>query len=137
VNFGPLDRDLEQRHRAVTQVDAAFLAATRPGNTVGAAFRSGLDAYATTGFPDEWRLHHQGGPTGYAGRDYRANAEGEAVIQENQAFAWNPSIAGTKSEDTILATATGPEVLSLTPDLPSLYVETGDFRIERSAILIR
>ena len=76
-----------------------------------------------TGFPDEWRLHHQGGATGYAGRDYRATAHTTAVVQPSQAFAWNPTIAGTKSEDTILATEGGPQILTATRDLPTQWGE--------------
>ncbi|HAZ63723.1 MAG TPA: hypothetical protein DCZ72_08980 [Armatimonadetes bacterium] len=118
VHFGPLPADLRRRHDAVTAVDATFIAATRPGASVAQIFAAGQAAYAAAGFPDEWRFHHQGGATGYTGRDYRATPSSPHVVAPNQAFAWNPSIAGTKSEDTILALAAGPEILSASPDWP-------------------
>ncbi|MEW6698257.1 MAG: hypothetical protein ACOY35_01135 [Bacillota bacterium] len=51
---------------------------------------------------DDWRFLHQGGLTGYAPREYLATMFSECIVQENQAFAWNPAIYGIKSEDTIL-----------------------------------
>jgi len=133
VHFGPLPEELRERHRACARVDAAFLAATRPGARLSAIFRAGQEAYAAEGYPDEWRHHHQGGPTGYAGRDAKGTPDAPGEAQLHQAFAWNPSIAGVKSEDTVLVTEDGLEVLSSTPDLPSL--EVGAFF--RSAILER
>ena len=120
VHFGEPDDELRRRHAAVTAVDAALIRATRPGAAAGDVFRVGLAAYAEQGFPDEWTRHHQGGATGYAGREYRATPDTPHVVRDCQAFAWNPSIAGTKSEDTILVTAEGAEVLTQTPDLPHL-----------------
>jgi Xaa-Pro dipeptidase len=122
VYFGKPDAELRRRHDAVAAVDAAFINATRPGEVAGAIFRKGLEAYIAQGFPDEWTRLHQGGATGYAGRDYRATAETPHTVRDSQAFAWNPTIAGTKSEDTILATRSGPELLTLTPDLPGVSV---------------
>jgi Xaa-Pro dipeptidase len=122
VHFGEPHEELRRRHAAVAAVDAAMIQATRPGAPAGAVFRAGMAAYAEHGFPDEWRRHHQGGATGYAGREYRATPETQHVVRDGQAFAWNPSIAGTKSEDTVLVTAQGAEVLTVTPDLPHLAV---------------
>jgi Xaa-Pro aminopeptidase len=137
VHFGPLPAELRRKHNAVIRVDTAFITATRPGARVAAIFRAGLDAYAQTGFPDEWRLHHQGGATGYAGRDYRATAHTTAVVQPSQAFAWNPTISGTKSEDTLLATDAGPEILTPTRDLPTMRVDWEGGTLERPDILVR
>ena len=58
---------------------------------------------------------------------------GARIDRDHQAFAWNPSIAGTKSEDTVLITHSGAEVLTQTPDLPVLESDS----IERPDILIR
>lgn len=137
VSFSPLSADLRRRHQAVCQVDAAFIAPTVPGTCVSAIFAAGLAAYVETGYPDEWKLHHQGGATGYAGRDYKGTLTSSEVVQPWQAFAWNPSITGTKSEDTILATPDGPEIISASPDWPLLEKTAGGRRFARPDILVR
>jgi Xaa-Pro aminopeptidase len=43
--------------------------ATRPGRTLGEAFEDCTRFYAEAGFPDEWKLHHQGGSSGYGSRE--------------------------------------------------------------------
>jgi Xaa-Pro dipeptidase len=133
VHFGEPSAEIRRRHAAVTAVDAAFIRATRPGATAGEVFRAGMAAYAAHGFPEEWKRLHQGGATGYAGRDYRAMPDTPHLVRDRQAFAWNPSIAGTKSEDTILVDAAGTEVFTQTPDLP--HVSVGG--LARPDILIR
>jgi len=137
VHFGQMEDELLRKHKAVTAVDAAFIAATKPGARIGKVFKTGLEAYRAEGFPDEWKLHHQGGPTGYAARDYRATADVKEVVAPYQAFAWNPSITGTKSEDTIIAAPEGPEIISLSPSFPTLEVEIGGRKLRRSEILVR
>lgn len=137
VSFGPVPEELKRKHRAVVAVDAAFLAATQVGARIGDIFSQGVAAYATQGYPEEWQLHHQGGPTGYAARDYRATAEIDDTVQPWQAFAWNPSITGTKSEDTIIATPAGPEIISSSPGFPTLEAEAPGARFRRADILVR
>ncbi|HEY8346475.1 MAG TPA: M24 family metallopeptidase [Symbiobacteriaceae bacterium] len=129
VHFGPLPAELEHKQAAVAAVDRTLIEATRPGVPVKEVFAEGLRAYAAAGFPEEWRLHHQGGAIGYAPREYLATAESTEVVLENQAFAWNPSITGAKSEDTILITPDGTEVLTAVPDWPLID--------GRPAILVR
>ncbi len=118
VSFGPLSEDRERRHHAVCTVDARIIHATRPGKTLADIWQVLTEAYAEAGFPNEWCHHHQGGPCGYQGRDAKATPGSALPILEDQAFAWNPSIAGTKSEDTILTTSFAPEVLTLPTDWP-------------------
>ena len=65
VHFGRLPDELRRKAEAVAQIDATFMAATRPGQTLGQVFGRATEAYADCGFPDEWQLHHQGGPAGY------------------------------------------------------------------------
>jgi Xaa-Pro aminopeptidase len=124
VAFGPLQAELAEAHDRLLRVDAAFNLATTPGRRVGDVFAAGIRAYAEQGFaPDEWRLHHQGGPTGYEPRDYVANEESDAVVEETQAFAWNPSARSLKSEDTIVARPSAPEILTIDPRWPTSDVE--------------
>lgn len=135
VHFGPLPQELRRKAEAVAQVDATFLSATRPGQTLGQVFRRATAAYAECGFPEEWHRHHQGGPAGYEPREYIATPHSEDLVEIGQVYAWNPSIAGTKSEDTILVTALRTKVLTATGGWPQLSVMVGDAEYARPAIL--
>jgi Xaa-Pro dipeptidase len=135
-SFGPIDGELKRRHQAVCQIDAAMINASRPGKTIGSVFAVGQKAYSEASFPDEWRHHHQGGSTGYVGREVRATPGNSTEILPNQPFAWNPSITGTKSEDTILVTPGDNAILSFTGNWPtSRYVVDGASYL-RSDILV-
>jgi Xaa-Pro aminopeptidase len=135
VQFGPLPADLRKRYEDNVYVDSAMMAATVPGRPASDAFRAALAAYAEKGYPEEYKLHHQGGAIGYIGRDYKATDRTTEIVRENQAFTWNPSITGVKSEDTMLATKNGPVVLSEPVLFPALTVEKGGFAFRRPAIL--
>ena len=69
VSFGAPSLDLAARHRAVAAVDARLNLESQAGASLGAVFGRGVEQYANEGFPGEWELHHQGGLTGYAGRE--------------------------------------------------------------------
>jgi Xaa-Pro aminopeptidase len=107
VHFGRLPDDLRRRHDAVCAVDEALHRATVPGARWCDALQTAIHAYRAQGFADEWEKHHQGGPLGYETRDFKATPAETRTIQTDQLVAWNPSITGTKSEDTILAAGLG------------------------------
>jgi antitoxin VapB len=86
--------------------------ATQPASTLADAFEACRGYYRDAGYPDEIRLHHQGGLTGYASRELIATPETEHRIAVGQAFAWNPSITGAKAEETFVLTESGPEVVA-------------------------
>ena len=102
VSLQRISRELQRRHHAVCTVEAALWSATRAGVPWGTALKAGLAAYRSAGFPDEWKLHHQGGPTGYAGREMLVTPAEKQTVEDGQAVAWNPSITGTKTEDTFI-----------------------------------
>jgi len=138
VHFGPLSEDLHGRHRAVCEVDATLILNTAVGRTAGEALEAGLKAYARAGWPDEWQNHHQGGAIGYRPREYIANQQCAEVVRSRQAFAWNPSICGTKSEDTILVSEAGVELLTApSEDWPAITVEMDGKSIRRADILTK
>jgi antitoxin VapB len=87
------------------------------------------------GYPDEWQLHHQGGPASYAPRDYLATPASAEIVVTNQVYAWNPSIAGIKSENTILIGSAANEVLTVIEDWPTYEVRIDGGRVHRPAIL--
>ncbi len=135
VHFGPPPDDLKARMRAVATVDAVAVAATRPGAAANAIFARIQQAYSEVGFPHEWEHHHQGGPAGYAPREYIATPYTGQVVEAAQAFAWNPSVPGAKSEDTFLVTTAGQELLTPSPGWPQQQIEVGGRVIERPDIL--
>ena len=135
VHFGRLPRELKKKYEANVFIDCTMMAHTRPGVLAKEVLQKAIDAYRERGYPGEWKLHHQGGSIGYTGRDYRTHLKTPDVIQENQAFTWNPSITGTKSEDTILATSTGPEMITRPILYPTLSITVGGITFTRPAIL--
>jgi len=119
VYFGQLPDELRRKQHGCALVDLAFTNATKPGATAGDIFAAGAKAYADAGFPGEWRLHHQGGAAGYAGREWTITPGGTEVVQAAQSFAYNPSITGTKSEDTFVLHSDGAaDFLSVTGHWP-------------------
>ncbi len=135
VHFGRLPKELREKYEANVFIDCTLMAHTRPGLPAREVFQKGIDAYLKRGYPEEWKLHHQGGSIGYTGRDYRVNFKTSDIIQENQAFTWNPSITGTKSEDTILATTKGPVMITRPILYPTLSMTVADISFTRPAIL--
>lgn len=117
VDLEEPDAELERRSEACDTILRRMREeATRPGRTLGDAFGDCRRFYAEAGFPDEWRLHHQGGMTGYASREIIAAPATQQEMRVGQAFAWNPSITGAKSEETFILTESGPEIITLVPE---------------------
>jgi antitoxin VapB len=125
VCAGKISAELRRRTDAVSHVNAALLAATMPGATGAELYRAAALAYAGQDFGGEERLHHQGGAAGYRTRDWVAHPASAEVVQADQAFAWNPSITGTKAEETCVATADGVVVISASPGWPQIAVTVG------------
>jgi len=138
VHFGAPAPDLLRRWHTAAEVDAAMIAATRPGATAGAVLAAARAAYTRLGFPEEWRQHHQGGLAGYASREWRAVPDGRQVVAPGQLFAWNPSVAGVKSEDTILSAdgAGPPRVLTETGRWPLAEFPTAAGPVRRPEMLV-
>jgi Xaa-Pro aminopeptidase len=134
VSFGRPPEELVARMQAAAEVDAAMLRASQPSRPVNEILRVAAEAYERLGFPEEWRRHHQGGITGYAGREVFATPKNETPLPRAGAVAWNPSVSGGgKSEDTALVTEAGLEVVTRTPELPEVFVDD----LPRPGIFIR
>ena len=133
-SFVPVGAELAEKHRAVATVDTALISATKPGVTLGEIYAEAQAAYAAVGFADQWRLHHQGGSCGYLPREVIATPGEQTVALQGQAFAWNPSITGTKSEDTILCLADGAEMLAGPTDWPTIRAQWKGAELDRPAI---
>ena len=135
VHFGKMPEEVRRKSEATAAVDAALITATRPGRTLEQVLEAGIRTYEKLGFGSEWQLHHQGGPAGYEPREAVAAPGVTIPVEVGQAYAWNPSITGTKSEDTILVGADENEVISAIPGWPMQRVEVDGRAFERPAIL--
>jgi antitoxin VapB len=123
VHFGPLPEDLKLKIKRTAWVNAKYQEATVPGKSCAAIFDECRSWYAKVGVPEEWQKHHQGGAIGYDDRDYVIYPGIEDVVQDKQAFAWNPTITGAKVEDTIIAFEDHIEVITQSGDWPMIFVD--------------
>lgn len=137
INFGKLTDSLKEKMVSVAAVDAKFISSTRPYANVADILKEAIKVYEKEGYPDEWKLHHQGGATGYESRDYLATPYTKETVMPNQAFAWNPSISGVKSEDTIIAAYDGARNLTQISEWPMIETNINGVFIKRPDILIR
>lgn len=120
---GTVPDDLIHRTEATAFVNAALWNATRPGATGAELYQTALQSYEQKGFACEIDKHHQGGAAGYKTREWVAHPESVEIVQDNQAFAWNPSITGTKVEETILVREGRVEVLTASESFPKIPTE--------------
>lgn len=113
--------------KSLREVEAQIFDATRAGRRLGDVVNDIAQAYRHFGLgtPEDpaWTRHHQGGPTGYLGRDPKAMPDATLRLQAGGAFAWNPWVPGAKLEDTVLLGADGIEILSVDPAWPSTTVQ--------------
>ena len=137
----------EDRHRAAARVEATALRATEAaaagtlsGNdatdgegsdsdapdTAGDVFAAIREAYDAVGFEGEWENHHQGGAAGFAGREWFATPDGDEPVRRPMGYAWNPTVRGTKSEDTHLVAPDLTERLTKTGRWPTHEVDPVD-----------
>ncbi|WP_323190579.1 M24 family metallopeptidase [Halostella sp. PRR32] len=121
---------LEERHDAAMTVEATALAATQEaaanGDAAGTVFDAVRDAYEAVGHEGEWKRHHQGGAAGFAGREWIATPGHDGPVTTPMGYAWNPTVQGAKSEDTVLVTEDGFEVLTRTGRWPTEVVAAVD-----------
>ena len=134
---------LRERHDAACTVEVTALGATRGaadrGDTAASVFAAIRDAYEQVGHPGEWREHHQGGAAGFAGREWIATPDLDAEVTVPMAYAWNPTVQGAKSEDTVLVGEDGFEVLTDTGQWPTTAVEASEYDavVERPDVLVK
>lgn len=126
VCVGRKSAELQKRTEASARVHGKLLAATRPGASGSELFAVAGRAYAEEGFPGEEHLHHQGGAAGYRSRDWVAHPRCAERVVARQAFAWNPSVTGSKVEETCIAFEDGVEIITRTSGWPTIAVKAGD-----------
>ncbi len=117
VNSAPLDEQ-----RALMEIEATGLAAIEPGKSLSAVYHALEAAYKHADREAAIREHHQGGITGYWAREVVTGPTTATLQEEGMAFAFNPSFAGVKIEDTFLLGPDGLENLTFDPGWPAADV---------------
>jgi len=121
------DAELEQTLRHAEDVHQRVLASSTSTSTWRDAYESLASGYRDVGQPDAWREHFQGGPIGYAQREFELSPGTTSSpwwalpIDAGCAVAWNPSLSGgAKIEDTFIVTEAAPRCVTDTGDWPRL-----------------
>ncbi|MEP6944282.1 MAG: M24 family metallopeptidase [Acidobacteriota bacterium] len=120
ICVGSVPHELAAKTEAAAYVNACLMEATRPSTTSAQLYAIAAAAYAERGFGGEIDLHHQGGAAGYRSREWVARPNGGETVFPSQAFAWNPSITGTKVEETCIVDEHNVEVITASPDFPAI-----------------
>ena len=126
ASAGPLSPELRSLWDRVRRIEAATLAACRPAHSYGDVLAALDQGYTGEGAAGGWAGHYQGGPIGYAQREFEI-APGQPgsrwaaePMEPGHAVAWNPSLpGGAKAEDTYLVHAGGLERVTTGPGWPA------------------
>jgi antitoxin VapB len=136
VAVGRIDDDFKKRTLATARVFGALLDATVPGATGAQLFAAAAKAYADQGYPEEELLHHQGGVIACRSREWVAHPASDMVVEPPQAFAWNPTVTGTKVEETAVLDEDGRlEIVTTSPDWPSVEIDVRGQKIAVPLVL--
>lgn len=131
VYFCEIPEEIKTRYTKVQSIFATMQLMMKDGMTYDTYFEKVKSLYGKEGYPDEWKMHHQGGPTGYACREFVVLPHSSKIIKNNQAYAWNPTIKGTKCEETTYLFEGGIETFTRTKEWPSRMIKTelGEFEV--------
>ncbi|ESP89351.1 M24 family metallopeptidase [Candidatus Halobonum tyrrellensis] len=140
---------LGERHAAASRVAASAVGATREaaaaGGTAGDVFDAIEGAYDAVGWGDQPERHHQGGAIGFESREWTATPGAADPVTAPSPYAWNPTVEGAKSEDTVLVGADGTDggdgvdVLTDTGEWPTSSYDAVDreFALDLPDVLVR
>ena len=135
INLKPVTDSLYKQYLDNTEISCRMISSSTPGAAYTVPLLAGKKAYEDLGYPNEFSKHHQGGSIGYQARDCRIDFDCTDTIANNQAFCWNPSITGTKSEDTIITTSNGILFVTRPYLFPALKLRIGQTDYVRAGIL--
>jgi Xaa-Pro aminopeptidase len=132
---GKVSDRLSEKTAAAAYVNAHLWSSTQPGISGAELYNVAARAYAECGFADEINKHHQGGACGYRTREWVAHPKSKERVAINQAFAWNPSITGTKVEETAILTEEGIQTITGSPDFPMIATKVNGREYRSPGIL--
>lgn len=131
VYFGDIPDEIRKRMHAVQYVFASMQCIMEAGMSFAQYFDKVISLYEEAGYKNEWKEHHQGGPTGYGCREIVISPNSNGRIKNGYVFAWNPTIQGTKCEETTYLKDGKVEIFTDTGNWPRKIIDTpyGDFSV--------
>jgi Xaa-Pro dipeptidase len=137
VYFTPIPKELQEKYEKLQYIFASMQMLMKEGMTYSEYFEKIVKLYEEVGYQEEWKLHHQGGPTGYGCRELVVKPTTKDCIHTGQAYAWNPTITGTKCEETTFLGKDGLLTLTRTEAWPRRIITTPYGNFEAADILQR
>lgn len=135
LHVGPIPAEFQEQYQQTINIENAMAAATKPGVDDLVPFNIAKEMYAEYGYPEMWKVHHQGGPQSYTNGFYLITSTTHNVIQLHQCYGYNPSITGTKTEDGFVVTEDGPLFITYPVVFPELKSEIDGMTYSRPGIL--
>ena len=108
------------QNQAVAKINADMIAASKLGTHSKDLWNNMLHSYKNHNFEQEYLNHHQGGAIGFESREWILRPNLNETLLENQLIAWNPTLIGSKSEETVLVTQGETKMLTITGGYPTL-----------------
>jgi len=129
IHFGPPSQEIRRVYDAAANVEARVFQTVKPGYAFADMLENQKKWYAEQGYPEEWKNHFQGGPTGYVIVDGE-RCFTKKVMQLNQAYEWFITITGTKMGELALLTEDGLEISSfIQSSWPGMSIRTSEGEI--------
>jgi Xaa-Pro dipeptidase len=111
VHYGEPQEEVRKVYNAAANVEARVFLSLKPGVKFADILTWQKKWYAEQGYPEEWRKHFQGGPTGYVIVD-AGRCLTDKVVQVNQPYEWFITVTGTKMGELAILTEKGLEISS-------------------------
>lgn len=137
VYFDEVPEEIKERYQKTQYIFACMQKMMREGMGYAEYFANVQKLYEEAGYAQEWQMHHQGGPTGYGCREFVVVPGLDKKLHVGQAYAWNPTIQGTKCEETTYLTDENVEIFTRTKEWPCTVVETPYGALDVADILQR
>lgn len=122
VSFVEPTTVLASRVAIAAEIEARLIAASVPGALIGDIRALAIDAYAEFGFSDDHFFECDGGLGGYDDPSHFGAAAADAYLPSSCGVSWRPRLlGGGASQDTILVSLAGPEVVTWMPEIEELF----------------
>jgi antitoxin VapB len=136
ISFGKPPARLARAWEAAATLEGRLISRLEAGLPFSKILQWQKEWYADLGFPEEWKYHFQGGPTGYVVVD-PVRCLTKKVVQVNQPFEWFITITGVKAGELTFLFPSGSEILSMRPEWPEFHVQIPDKTIKVPGLFMR